>query len=96
MTLNKGTGGLGVYVDDDGAEDVDEETRDRDDIVNNSDMSLSTKGTTLTKRQEELSKNDEEVVGKRVVDDGGFDKNEGSEENINNILKEQMLENRKI
>ncbi|KAL4344827.1 hypothetical protein AHAS_Ahas11G0217300 [Arachis hypogaea] len=38
VILNGGTGGLGVYVDDDGAKDVDEETRDRDDIVNNSGM----------------------------------------------------------
>ncbi|KAL4274827.1 hypothetical protein AHAS_Ahas20G0046100 [Arachis hypogaea] len=50
VTLNGGTGGLGVYVDDDGAEDVDEGTRDRDDIVNNSGMDFGTKGTTLTKR----------------------------------------------
>ncbi|KAL4286957.1 hypothetical protein AHAS_Ahas19G0138100 [Arachis hypogaea] len=50
VTLNGGTGGLGVYVDDDGAEDVDEETHDRDDIVNNSGMGFATKGTTLTKR----------------------------------------------
>ncbi|XLT83489.1 hypothetical protein S245_005281 [Arachis hypogaea] len=71
VTLNGGTGGLGVYFHDDGAEDVDEETRDRDGIVNNSGMGFGTKGTTLTKRQGELSEHDEEVVGKRVVDDGG-------------------------
>ncbi|XLT24148.1 hypothetical protein S245_055665, partial [Arachis hypogaea] len=70
VTLNGGTGGLGVFVDNDGAEDVDEETRDRDDIVNNSGMGFGTKGTTLTKRHGELSEHDEEVVGKRVVDDG--------------------------
>ncbi|KAL4294525.1 hypothetical protein AHAS_Ahas18G0236800 [Arachis hypogaea] len=92
VTLNRGTG---VYVDDDGAEEVDERTRDRDDIVNNSGMSFSTKGTTLTKRQGELLEHDEEVVGKRVVDDGGSDKNEGSKRNRNNILEEQILENRK-
>ncbi|XLR32192.1 hypothetical protein S83_060092 [Arachis hypogaea] len=67
VTLNGGTGGLGVYVNDDGAEDVDERTCDRDDIVNNSGMGFGTKGTTLTKRQGELSEYDEEVVGKRVV-----------------------------
>ncbi|XLR64343.1 hypothetical protein S83_015015 [Arachis hypogaea] len=71
VTLNGGTGGLGVYVDDDDAEDVDEETRDRDDIVNNSGIGFGTKRTTLTKRKGELSEHDEEVVGKRVVDDGG-------------------------
>ncbi|KAL4394774.1 hypothetical protein S83_005044 [Arachis hypogaea] len=50
VILNGGTGGLGVYVNDDGAGDVDEGTRDRDDIVNNSGMGFGTKGTTLTKR----------------------------------------------
>ncbi|XLR41425.1 hypothetical protein HN51_019618 [Arachis hypogaea] len=54
VTLNGGTGGLGVYVDDDGAEDVNERMSDRDDIVNNSGMGFGTKGTTLTKRQGEL------------------------------------------
>ncbi|XLR04588.1 hypothetical protein S83_070786 [Arachis hypogaea] len=95
VTLNGGTGGSGVYVDDGGAEDVDKDMRDRDDIVNNSGMGFRTKGTTLTKRQRELSEHDEEVVGKRVVDDGGSDKNEGRKGNRNNILEEQMLENRK-
>ncbi|XLU69985.1 hypothetical protein S245_029038, partial [Arachis hypogaea] len=66
VTLNGETGGLGVYVDDDGAEDVDEGTSDKDDIVNDSGMSFGTKGTTLTKGQGELSEYNEEVVGKRV------------------------------
>ncbi|XLR05343.1 hypothetical protein S83_071541 [Arachis hypogaea] len=51
VILNGGTGGLDVYVDDDDAEDIDEGTRDRDDIVNNSGMGFGTKGTTLTKRR---------------------------------------------
>ncbi|XLQ99518.1 hypothetical protein S83_065717 [Arachis hypogaea] len=71
VTLNGGTGGLGVYVDDGGAEDVDKGTGDRDDIVNDSGMGSGIKGTTLTKGQGELSEHDEEVAGKRVVDDGG-------------------------
>ncbi|KAL4328694.1 hypothetical protein AHAS_Ahas13G0225700 [Arachis hypogaea] len=97
VILNGGTGGLGVYVDD-GAEDVDEETRDRDDIVNNSGMGFGfgTKGTTLTKRQRELSEHDEEVVGKRMVDDGGSDKNEGSKENRNNIWRSICLKIEKL
>ncbi|XLT08165.1 hypothetical protein HN51_053958 [Arachis hypogaea] len=95
VTLNGETGGLGVYVDDDGAEDVDEGTGDKDDIVNDSGMSSGTKGTTLTKGQGELSEHDEEVAGKRVVDDGGSDKNEGSKENRDTILEEKILENRK-
>ncbi|KAL4356306.1 hypothetical protein S83_028288 [Arachis hypogaea] len=49
-TLNGEIGGLGVYVDNDGAADVDEGTHDRDDIVNNSGMGSVTKETTLTKR----------------------------------------------
>ncbi|XLR18803.1 hypothetical protein S83_046715, partial [Arachis hypogaea] len=70
VTLNGGTSGLGVYVDDDGAKDVDEGTDDRDDIVNNNGMGSSTNGTTLTKGQGELLEHDEKVVGKKVVDDG--------------------------
>ncbi|KAL4355968.1 hypothetical protein AHAS_Ahas09G0039700 [Arachis hypogaea] len=95
VTLNGETGGLGVYVDDDGAEDVDEGTSDKDDIVNDSGMSFGTKGTTLTKGQGELSEYNEEVVGKRVVDDGDSNKNERSKENRDTILEEKMLENRK-
>ncbi|XLR48147.1 hypothetical protein S83_032807 [Arachis hypogaea] len=49
VTLNGGTGGLGVYVDDNGAEDVDEETRDRDGIVNNSGMGFLHKGNNIDK-----------------------------------------------
>ncbi|XLR08653.1 hypothetical protein HN51_063657 [Arachis hypogaea] len=49
------TGGLSVYVNDDGAEDVHEGTSDRNDIVNDSGMGSGTKGITLTKGLEELS-----------------------------------------
>ncbi|KAL4394717.1 hypothetical protein AHAS_Ahas02G0179900 [Arachis hypogaea] len=49
VTLNGGTGGLGVYVDDDSAEDVDKGTGDRDDIVNDSGIDSGTKRTSLTK-----------------------------------------------
>ncbi|KAL4330792.1 hypothetical protein AHAS_Ahas13G0435500 [Arachis hypogaea] len=59
VTLNGGIGGLGVYVDDDGAKDVDEATGDRDDIMNDSGMSSSTKRKTLTKGEGELSEHDE-------------------------------------
>ncbi|RYR37916.1 hypothetical protein Ahy_A09g042832 [Arachis hypogaea] len=66
VTLTGGTGGLGVYVDDDGVEDINKEKRYRDDIVNKSGMGFGTKGTTLIKRHGELSEHDEEVVGKRL------------------------------
>ncbi|KAL4327794.1 hypothetical protein AHAS_Ahas13G0135700 [Arachis hypogaea] len=52
VTLNGGTGELGVYVDDDGAEDVDERTHDRDDIVNNSGHGFRQKGNSIDKETE--------------------------------------------
>ncbi|QHO18484.1 uncharacterized protein DS421_11g320950 [Arachis hypogaea] len=75
VRLNEGTGGLNMYVDDDGMEDIDKETGDRDDTVIDSCMNFSTKGITLTKGEGDLSEHDEEVVGKKVVDDGDSDKN---------------------
>ncbi|KAL4392030.1 hypothetical protein AHAS_Ahas03G0304300 [Arachis hypogaea] len=88
VTLNEGIGVLGMYVDDDSTEDVDEGTSDRDDIMNDRGMSSGTKRKTLTKREGEFSEHDEEVARKRVVDDGGSDKNEGSKENRDSILED--------
>ncbi|KAL4375041.1 hypothetical protein AHAS_Ahas05G0242100 [Arachis hypogaea] len=44
VTLNGETSGLGMYVDDDGAEDVDEGMSDKNDIMNDSGMCFGTKG----------------------------------------------------